>query len=111
MSLGRINRKIVIVAVTQANDAEGFARCGDTVLAAVQAYREDRHTNERWANMAAFSAANTLFRFRRIPNVAVDASLFILCGEEQFRILSVEDIRGRGMYLEVLAEKVEPTIK
>ena len=38
--------------------------------------------------------------------VKVDAE-----GNDQLRILSVEDVRGRGMYVEVLAEKLEPTVR
>jgi hypothetical protein len=32
----------------------------------------------------------------------------ILCGDDRFEITSVEDVKGRGMYLEVLAKKVTP---
>ena len=34
---------------------------------------------------------------------------FILCNEERFNIISVEDVKGRGMYTEVLAKKVVAT--
>ncbi len=33
----------------------------------------------------------------------------ILCGDERFNITSVENVKGRGMYLEVLAKEVEPS--
>ena len=111
MSYGRMNKQISIISTAHAKDEEGFAVPADAVLASVRAYKEDRHGNERWANMAAFSAATSLFRFRIIPGVKIDTSLFILCGGERFRILSAEDIRGRGMYTEVLAEKLEPTVR
>ena len=32
-----------------------------------------------------------------------------LCNEERFNIISVEDVKGRGMYTEVLAKKVVAT--
>jgi hypothetical protein len=32
----------------------------------------------------------------------------ILCGDDRFEITSVEDVKGRAMYLEVLAKKVTP---
>lgn len=111
MSYGKMNRFIEILSAAPAKDAEGFTIPSDTVLANVRAYREDRHGNERWANMAAFSAATSLFRFRAIPGLAVDASLVILCGGERFRILSAEDVKGRGMYVEVMAERLEPTVR
>ena len=51
-----------------------------------------------------------MFRFRVIPDVTVTPDLYIDCQGERFKILSVENIRGRGMYLEILAEKVESCI-
>jgi hypothetical protein len=33
----------------------------------------------------------------------------IICGGERYKILSAEDVRGRGMYVEVLAERLEAT--
>ena len=111
MSYGKMNRFIEIISTKPAKDAEGFTTSGDTVLANVRAYKEDRHGNERWANMAAFSAATSLFRFRAIPGLMIDTSLFILCGGDRFRILSAEDVKGRGMYVEVLAEKLEASVR
>jgi len=111
MSYGKMNKHIEIVSTTSVKDAEGFTTSGDIVLAGVRAYKEDRHGNERWANMAAFSAATSLFRFRAIPGIVVDTSLFIICKGERFRILSAEDVKGRGMYVEVLAEKLEATVR
>jgi len=111
MSYGKMNKFIEILSAAPTKDAEGFTTPGDTVLANVRAYKEDRHGNEHWANMAAFSAASSLFRFRAIPGLVVDTSLFILCAGERFRILSAEDVKGRGMYVEVLAEKLEPTVR
>ena len=37
-----------------------------------------------------------------------DAEGFV-CAGGRYRIVSVENVRERGMYLEVLAEKIEPT--
>ena len=101
---------IEIVTITPTKDAEGFMIHGDTVIAKIRAYKEERHGSERWANMAAFSTASALFRFRKIPGLVVDTSLYIICNGERFRILSAEDVKGRGMYVEVLTEKQEPTV-
>jgi hypothetical protein len=35
----------------------------------------------------------------------------IVCPDGRYKILSVEDIKGRGMYYEVLAEKLEPAAR
>ena len=111
MSYGKMNRFIEILTRAPAKDAEGFSRSFDFVLASVRAYREDRHGTERWANMATFSSATSLFRFRAIPGLVIDTSLLIRCGGELFRILSAEDVKGRGMYVEVLAEKQSAAVR
>ena len=109
MSFGKMNNFINIIQTIQKKDAAGFAVSEDVVLASVRAYREDRHGNKLWANRAAFSTATVMFRFRKIPNVEVVSSLYIACLGERFKILSAEDVRGRGMYVEVLAERIEPS--
>lgn len=111
MSYGKMNTPIDIISTAPVKDADGFVTQGDHVIASVWAYKEDRHGNERWANMAAFSEATALFRFRRIPGIEVTPSLLIACGDGRYRIVSAEDVRGRGMYVEVLAEKQEGTVR
>ncbi|WP_230397512.1 head-tail adaptor protein [Novisyntrophococcus fermenticellae] len=111
MSFGKMNTQIDIISTTPVKDADGFVTNGDHVVASIRAYKEDRHGNERWANMAVFSEATALFRFRKIPGTEITTSLFIVCGNEQYRIVSAEDVRGRGMYVEVLAEKQEGTVR
>ena len=111
MSFGKMNAQIDIISTAPVKDAEGFVTQGDHVIASVRAYKEDRHGNERWANMAAFSEATALFRFRKIPSVEITTALFIACGNGRYRIVSAENVRGRGMYVEVLAEKLEPSVR
>jgi len=106
-----MNTLIDIIRTVPVKDSEGFAAESDTVLATVRAYKEDRHGDERWANMAAFSTASALFRFRMIPGLDVSTSLFISCSDGRYRILSAENVRGRGMYVEVLTEKLEPSVR
>ena len=109
MSYGKMTTPITIIKTTQIKDAEGFAKSVDTVVVRVRAYKEERHGTEIWANRAAFSKASCLFRFRVIHGVTVTTSHTILCGDERYNIVSAEDVRGRGMYIEVLASKIEPT--
>ena len=52
--------------------------------------------------------ATDLFRFRVIPGVSVTTDLALLCDGDRFEITSVEDVKGRGMYLEVMAKVVKP---
>ena len=109
MSFGKMNSFIDIVQTTNTKDDEGFAVSADTVLASVRAYKEDRHGNKTWANRAVFSTATCMFRFRMIPGVEINTKLQILCEGKRYKILSAEDVRGRGMYIEVLAEHIEPS--
>ena len=109
MSFGKMNDFIDIIQTNQSKDDAGFGTSAETVLASVRAYKEDRYGNVQWANRAAFSTATTLFRFRCLPGIEVTTSLYIVCAGGRYRILSVENVRERGMYLEVLAEKIEPT--
>ena len=107
MSFGKMNVFIDIVQKKVTTDDEGFKVECDEVLASVRAYREGRHGSEKWANMAAFTTATDLFRFRAIPNLTVTTDMKIICSGHTFGITSVEDVKGRGMYLEVLVQEVE----
>ena len=110
MSFGKMNSFAVIVETRQVKDSEGFTHSEDEVLASVRVYREGRHGSQRWANLAAFSEATDLFRFRCIPNLTVTADQFLVTEEGRFDIVSVENVKGRGMYVEVLAKRSESTI-
>jgi head-tail adaptor len=100
---------IELISTTSVKDSEGFTTDTDTVLANLRAYKEEHHGTKTWANRAAFSTATALFRFRRIPDLTVEPSMVIVCGGDRYRILSVEDVKGRGMYWECLCEKTEPS--
>ena len=89
-------------------DAEGFATKTDSILTSIHASREGRHGSQKWVNRAAFSEATDLFRFRVIPGLIVTTANVILSGDDRFEISSIEDVKGRGMYIEVLAKKVTP---
>ena len=107
MSYGRMNTVISIAREVVTKDAEGFATKTDQVIASVFAYREGRHGSQKWVNRAAFSEATDLFRFRTIPGLTVTTEHVILCDDERYEITSVEDMKGRGMYLEALAKRIE----
>lgn len=101
-----MNAFIDIVERRRSKDEEGFDTYSDVVLASVRAYHEQRHGSEKWASRAVFSTSTDLFRFRAIPHLSITTSNFIICDGEYLNITSVEDVKGRGMYIEVLAEKV-----
>ncbi|MEC1722223.1 head-tail adaptor protein [Schinkia azotoformans] len=106
MSLGKMNVQIEIFSIVSVKDEEGFATEGEQLLTSVRAYKENRHGSEAWKNRASFSEASSLFRFRKPRGFELTTDLVIGCKDERYNILSVEDIKERGMYVEVLAEKI-----
>ncbi len=105
MSYGKMNTFIDIIKPTTNTDSEGFGITTDVIIASIRAYKEERHGNKHWANMASFSNASALFRFRKIPKVTVDTTMVITCSDGRYKITSVENVAGRDMYIEVLTEK------
>ena len=110
MSFGKMNGFADIVITKRVKDNEGFSTTADEVLASVRVYREGRHGSQRWANLSAFSEATDLFRFRRIPGLTITTDHILVCEDGRFEITSVENVKGRGMYIEVLAKKVVATV-
>lgn len=104
-----MNTFIDLVEKVTIKDPEGFRTEVDNIIASVKAYREGRHGNEKWANRATFSEATDLFRFRRIPGATITTAMVVVNKEGRFQITSVEDVKGRGMYIEVLAKEVKPS--
>ena len=109
MSFGKMNTFIDIIEKVTINDWEGFSTEIDNIVATIRAYREGRHGTEMWANRATFSEATDLFRFRCIPGVTITTAMLIVSDDGRFEITSVEDVKGRGMYTEVLAKEVKPS--
>ena len=109
MSIGQMRCFIDIVRSEITKDEDGFSAKTDVVLVSTRAYREGRHGSEKWANRAAFTDSTDLFRFRVIPGMEVTTDLVILCEGHRFEITSVENVKGRWMYIEVLCREVKPS--
>jgi len=103
MSFGKMNSFIDIISVEPVKDADGFVNHGDTVLASVRAYFEQKNSTEKWRNMAQSNEVNALFRLRSIPGLEFNTRHVIVCEGKRYNIYSVENVKSRGMYLEVLA--------
>ncbi|MDQ0154155.1 head-tail adaptor protein [Robertmurraya andreesenii] len=106
MSFGKMNSFIEIYENVSIRDEEGFVSKQDLLVTSMRAYKENRHGSEAWKNRASFSEASSLFRFRKPRGINITTEFIIVCKDERYNILSVEDIKGRGIYVEVLAEKV-----
>lgn len=107
MSFGKMKEIIELIETKRIKDKDGFTSTQDVVLAKVRAYKETKHGNEKWANLSVFSTATVLFRLRKIPNLEITTKMIVLHQNSRYQIISVEDVREKGMYLEILAEKVE----
>jgi len=99
-----------LISTTPVKDAEGFATSGETILATGRTYFEPKNSTEKWRNNAVFAEASALFRFRAIPGLSVDTTMFIECGGERYNIISAENVRGKNMYIEVLGKKTTSSI-
>ena len=109
MSFGKMNTFIELGLIKRVQDDEGFVSSAFERVASVRAYREGKHGSQKWANISSFSVATDLFRLRIIPDVTLTTDHILYCNGEKFDIISVEDVKGRGMYIEILAKKVVPT--
>ena len=107
MSFGKINTFIEIISTEPVKDADGFVNHGDIVLASVRAYFEQRNSTEKWRNMSQSSEVDALFRLRIIPNIELSKRHIIVCEGKRYNIYSLENIKNRGMYLEVLAVSID----
>lgn len=108
MSFGKMNTFINIISIEPIKDADGFVNHADTVLASVRAYFEQKNSTEKWPNMSQGSEVNALFRLRTIPGFELNTRYIIVCEGNRYNIYSVENVKGRGMYIEVLAKEVAP---
>ncbi len=106
MSIGKLNTRVDIISTESEKDSDGFVTNGDTVIASVRAYFEQKNSTERWRNMSQSGEVNAFFRIRCIPGVELNTRHAIICDGKRYNIYSVENVRNRGMYLEVLAQSV-----
>lgn len=106
MSFGKMNKFIEIKSIQNVKDSEGFSFKQEVTIAKVRGYREGRHGSEKWANRTTFTEATDLFVIRSLRNIKLTTDMVILCDDETFEITSIEDVKGKNMYVEILAKKV-----
>lgn len=109
MAIGDFNKRISILQTQPVKDKDGFVTQKDVVVASVRAAREDKNTTEKWSNRAMFQQASALFKIRYIPNLTITTDMRIESDGEIFNITSVENVKGKNMYILLLASKeVQP---
>ena len=105
MALGRLDTPITFTLLSKEKDEEGFSNMVSHPIACVRAYKEDKNTTEKWANKALLEDVTTLFQIRYLPNIKITTDMQIECFDGTYDIKSVENIKGRNMYLQILAKK------
>ena len=102
MSYGKITVPIILYRIHYTKDKDGFTTSHEEPVASVRAFFEPRNTTEKWTNRAVLKEASALFRFRYVPNLRIDTSMVIDCLGERYNIVSVENVRQKNMYYEVI---------
>lgn len=103
MSIGDLNTPIQILRLRFGRDRDGFPTESEDLIACVRARAETRNATERWSNRAVLREASTIFTFRHIPHIKITTDMVIVCGAERYNIVSVENVRNRNLYTQVVA--------
>ena len=106
MSFGKMNGLALIKRHYKEKDSDGFKNDTDFVLASIHCYREGRHGSKRWMNLASFTDATDLFRFRAIPNLNITTDYVLEYEGEVFKILSVENVTVSYTHLTLPTKRI-----
>ena len=107
MSFGKMNKTITIFAPTYLKDKDAFTTTILTPVVTRRAYVEYKNLTERWANKSILKDAECVITFRFIDGITNDCAIKI--DEQMFDIISVENVRGKGFYIQVVAKYRERT--
>ena len=110
LRIGRLTATLTILQKIFTKDENGFKSHTLEPVATVPCYRERRNGSLKWTNDATFAEATDLFQFRAVPEVPFSTDYVIECDGERFTPLSVDDIKGRGIYIQTPARKVVSTV-
>ena len=106
MSLGKMNTFVDLIKKQRIKDSDGFINETDEIIASFRAYYEPKHGSEKWVNKTQIFEATALFQFRKISDITITTDMVITCEYGRFEITSIEDIKGRDMYIEALGKLV-----
>ena len=102
MSYGKMTVPVILYRRVYTKDEDGFTVPREEPVASVRAYFEPRNATEKWTNRAVLKEASALFRFRYIPAVKIDSSMVIDCLGERYNVVSVENVRQKNMFYEII---------
>lgn len=103
MSISEMRIPIQILSVRWGKDEDGFRTAEETIVTCVRAKKEDKNVTEKWQNRTTLQSATAIFTFRHIPGIEITSDMVIICGDKRYDILSVENVRQRNMYTQVVA--------
>jgi head-tail adaptor len=101
--------QVAVVRREYVLDAEGFSVSQSIPVMEAKAEVELKKANEFWANLAAWSEVDAIFRIRRKPGVEIDSSMLLIAPDGEYNVTSVDSIKGRGMYIEIMAKRISPS--
>lgn len=101
---GDLRTQITLLKRTVATGSGGFQTAGVTTIGTAWAEWENVHGSEVW-NAAALNAvdpATVLIRY----NSQVDETCLVQKGSDVYEIVSVDNIRERGEYMELKVKRI-----
>lgn len=93
---------ITIIEPKFGKDPEGFPTYSETIQAETLCRMEVKNATEKWTQRADLKDASAVLTFRTIPGVTVTRFMLVQIGDDLYEILNVEDVRGRGMYTQII---------
>lgn len=85
-------------------DDEGFRLTKERLLDTVPITVEHKAATEKWINNALLSDASAVVRLR-YPSFCISTKTALIIGEKRYNILSVENVRDRNRWLELVVRE------
>ena len=110
LRLGKFTGRLTILQKVRTQDDEGFGTQSEVEVASARCYREGRMGSTRWENLAAFTEATDLFQIEKPAGLTLTRGYMLEHNGERFEILDIERIKGHGLYLQILAKRIEGAV-
>lgn len=101
-----MTKKIKIFTPSFIKDKDAFSERSLVLIKEVYAYQEDKNTTERWANNTILEDATCMFTFRYIDGITNE--IIIECENRKYFAISVENVRHKNRYIQVVAKLEVP---
>jgi len=112
VSFGKMTTPVVLIGLGEYSIGDdGSAVDNPYNIKRTFAYMEQRNFGKRWINLAEWTEASVMFRLCFDPSLVLDDIRRVQVDKpsgKTYKVLSIENVRGRSMYIEILAELIEP---